>query len=80
MRDRHDFVAPVENALKAHGGRATLVQVCRHVWEHYEGDIRKSGDLFYTWQYEVRHAASLLRKAGIMRDAKTSPRGVWELA
>jgi hypothetical protein len=80
MMNRQDFIVPVQNALKAHGGRATLVQVCRHVWEHHERDIRKSGDLFYTWQYEVRHAASLLGKAGVKRSADASPRGVWELA
>ena len=80
MMNRHDFVLPVQEALKAHGGRATLVQVCKHVWQHHESDIRKNGDLFFTWQYEVRHAASLLRKSGVMRSKDLSPRGIWELA
>ena len=80
MKSRQDFVRPVENALRAHGGRATLLDVCKHVWAHHEHDICKTPDGFYKWQYEVRHAASLLRKAGVMKGAKTSPSGVWELA
>ena len=79
MMNRQDFLIPVQNALKDQGGKATLVQVCKHVWKHHETDIVRSGDLFYTWQYEVRHAASILSKAGVMKDAKVSPKGIWEL-
>jgi hypothetical protein len=59
---------------------APLLEVCKYVWEHHEADITKTPNGFYKWQYEVRHAASLLRKAGVMKSAKTSPTGVWELA
>jgi hypothetical protein len=80
MLNRHDLQKPVEEAIRAHGGSASLVQVCKHIWENYEADLQRSGDLLYTWQYEVRHAASLLRKAGLMKAADVSPKGIWELA
>lgn len=79
MRDRNDFVVPVVAALKSHGGSASLLDVCKYIWAHHESDLRK-GDIFYKWQYEVRHAASLLRKSGAMKQKEDSPRGIWELA
>jgi hypothetical protein len=70
----------VFRALTDNGGRATLVEVCREIWKTHENDLRDSGDLFYTWQYDVRWAATELRKTGIMRESHDSPRGVWELS
>ena len=67
----------VIEALNRHGGRATLVEVCRHIWLHHEDELWDSGDLFYTWQYDVRWAASDLRGRGILRQHDESPRGVW---
>jgi hypothetical protein len=67
-------------ALRARGGQATITDICRQIWAHHEADLRDSGDLFYTWQYDVRWAATGLRKSGAMRAASESPRGVWELA
>lgn len=67
-------------ALQARGGSATLVEVCRHVWQYHEDDLWDSGDLFYTWQYDVRWAATELRRRGLLRAEDKSPRGVWELA
>ena len=66
-------------ALQDFGGRATLVDVCRHVWEHHEVDLASAGALFYTWQYDIRWAATQLRTIGKIRAASQSPRGVWEL-
>lgn len=69
----------VIEALNANNGRASLVEVCRYVWENYENELRRSGDLFFTWQYDIRWIANRLRKEGIMREANLSPRGIWEL-
>lgn len=77
---RSDFIKPVEDAIRSHGGSATLVQVCKHIWANYRSEIEKSGDLFYRWQYEVRWAATELRRRGVMKQADASPRGVWQLA
>ena len=37
-----------------------------------------SGDIFYTWQYDIRWVGTELRKLGIMK--KDSKRGIWELS
>lgn len=69
----------IVDALESHDGRATLIQVCRHIWRSHEDDLWESGDLFYTWQYDVRWAATDLRQQGILRGQSESPRGTWEL-
>lgn len=69
----------IQEALRDHGGRASLTDVCWHVWKHHEEDLRSSGDLLVTWQYDIRWAATQLRQAGRLRQAGESPRGVWEL-
>jgi len=61
---RYDLQEWLVNALRAHRGSATIVQVCEHVWANHEQDLRASGDLFYTWQYDIRWAATKLRKKG----------------
>jgi len=32
----------------------TIVEISRAVWDRHEDDLRESGDLFYTWQYDLR--------------------------
>ena len=66
-------------ALRANNGIGTIVEVCKYIWDHYENELRISGDLFFTWQYQVRWAATELRKDGVMRAAHLSPKGFWEL-
>jgi len=66
-------------ALKANRGHASIVDVCKYIWDHYERELGMYGELFYTWQYDVRWAATQLRKEGIMRVAELSPLGIWEL-
>jgi hypothetical protein len=46
----------VLEGLVAHGGRARLIEVAKHIWEHHEADLRAAGDLFYSWQYDIRWA------------------------
>ncbi|MEI9990143.1 MAG: hypothetical protein WDM86_08900 [Rhizomicrobium sp.] len=52
----------VFDAVKALGGEAQVKDVARHIWENHEAELRKSGDLFYTWQYDMRWAAQHLRR------------------
>lgn len=80
MATRHDLPDWLLDALRAQGGRASIVEVCKHIWRNHEDDLRSSGDLFYSWQYDIRWAATFLRKEGLMRDKDVSPRGVWELS
>lgn len=69
----------VRDALEHAGGESNIVGVARYIWEHHESDLRRSGDLFYTWQYDMRWAAERLRKAGAIRQVADSPRGIWQL-
>lgn len=73
---RNDFVGLLPKILVGLGRRATVVQVCKYIWEHYEEEIRNSGDFFYTWQYDVRWAADTLRKRGVIKLGRNR---AWEL-
>jgi hypothetical protein len=69
----------IQAALRSLGGSATIVDVSKEIWKEHESDLRSSGDLFYTWQYDMRWAALVLRKNNTIKDAASSPQGVWEL-
>jgi hypothetical protein len=66
-------------ALNANSGRGSIVDLCRHVWEQHEEELRQSGDLFFTWQYDIRWVATQLRKGRVIRSAESSKAGIWEL-
>jgi hypothetical protein len=79
MATKQDLQDWVAEALSALGGSATLVDVAKKIWVVNEPELRLSGDLFYTWQYDMRWAANILRKKGVMKPVELSPSGVWEL-
>jgi hypothetical protein len=76
---KHDLADWLYQALIDCGGEGTIVEVSKHIWAHHEGDLRASGDLFYTWQYDVRWAANELRRDNKIKPVDISPRGIWEL-
>ena len=80
LATRHDLQEWLVDALKAHNGAATIVEVCRYVWKHHEQELRSAGDLFYTWQYDIRWAATKLRKKGIVGPPSATPVGTWTLS
>ena len=80
MATKVDVQDWILEALGSAGGSAPLVDVCKRIWSSHEGDLRASGDLFYTWQYNTRSAAHQLRRGGLIRQVASSPKGVWELA
>lgn len=80
MATKHDLQDWVRDALRANGGHARLVEVAKFIWAKHESDLKASGDLLYTWQYDMRWAANVLRTNGIMKPVSSSPTGVWELA
>lgn len=70
------------------GGRAKIIDIFKKFWRDYYDELSKSGDLFYTWNYDIRWAATKLRKAGRMKQAKEqentyghdiSSKGTWEI-
>lgn len=79
MATKADVRDWVEEELRALGGHSRIVPISRAIWSKHEAEIVASGDLFYTWQYDMRWGAHSLRKGGKMISAQISPRGVWEL-
>jgi hypothetical protein len=74
---RKDLQELVIRAIKDSGGEAKIVDIAKHIWDHHEGSLRSSGNLFYTWQYDMRWAGLILRKAGKISDGVE--RGTWAL-
>jgi hypothetical protein len=70
----------VVEALNELGGRGTILDISKHVWETHEDDIRAAGDLVNEWQYELRWSGDLLRKSGLIRSSRSNNKGIWELA
>jgi hypothetical protein len=77
--DRQALQVWLLNALNALGGAGAIAQICEEVWTVHEVELRSSGTLFYTWQYDIRWLATKLRQRGVLKPANSSPRGVWEL-
>jgi len=80
MATRSDLKKWLIEALEAQGGQARIIDVCKYVWDKHEIDLRRSGDLFYSWQYDIRWAATQLRKEKIMLAENMLPKGLWKLA
>jgi hypothetical protein len=80
MADRSDLQEWVIRALRDLGAAARIVEICRNIWEHHEDELRRSGDLFFTWQYEMRWAGQQLRDKGVLRSVHGSKSQRWELA
>jgi hypothetical protein len=77
---KEDLETWVHAALRAYGGSAKLLEVSKHIWRHHQAELSESGDLFFTWQYDMRWAANRLRSKGTMKVVSASPKGVWELS
>ena len=80
MAKKSDLDSWVRRALYQKGGRGTVVAVAEQISGTHEAELRESGDLFYTWQYDMRWAANRLRRRGIMKSVTQSRSGIWELA
>ena len=57
----------------------TIIEISKLIWKQYKLNLLVSGDLFYTWQYDFRWAATELRKRGVMKSNQESKKGFWEL-
>lgn len=79
MATKHNLTDWVADALALIGGGGTIVRVAEEIWLAHEHDLRLSGGLFFTWQYDMRWAANELRRTGRMKPTTLSPAGVWEL-
>jgi hypothetical protein len=79
VKKRDVFKIWVVEALRRAGGRGTQLSVAKHIWMSHEQELRDMDDVFFTWQCDFRWAATSLRKAGTLRGAVDSPRGIREL-
>ena len=79
MTKREELQDWVIAALRDFGGSASIVQVAQHIWAHHENELRASGELFFTWQYDMRWACTRLRDRNIVQAALVSKRGEWRL-
>lgn len=79
MTSYNTFEIWVEEALRHHGGKGTILQVAKYIWTTYERELRKDEDTFYKWQYKMRWAAKILRDKKIILPVKDSPKGIWVL-
>jgi len=70
----------VVEALRELGGSGSVLQVSEVVWRRHELDLRASGALFYTWQYDIRWAAQKLRDSGVLKAMDEGRAGPWRLA
>ena len=68
---RHDLEEMVLEALKALGGRGRIVEIAREIWIRNEAELRVSGDLFFTWQYDIRWAKKRLRDRNLLKVVKS---------
>lgn len=80
MATRNDMKVWVLDALESLGGKAKPSDVAKYIWKNYESDLRCSGNLMYTWQYDVRWAAQSLRNIGKLKPVHGRRDLPWELA
>jgi hypothetical protein len=80
MADKVDLKIWILDALAELGGSGSVVEVSEVVWRRHESDLRGSGQLFYTWQYDIRWAAKVLRDDGRLKSVAGSRTAPWELA
>ena len=80
MALRERLMQWVVEALQAHDGSASILQVHKYIWDHHESELRGSGDAFFTWQYDVRWAANKLRDDSVLQPKPKGDRGPWRLA
>ncbi|MGK8642200.1 hypothetical protein ACRS7F_22250 [Brucella anthropi] len=78
MATKGDLVGWVEEALRSAGGTASILYVAQYIWNNHKKQL-EANDLFYTWQYDMRWAATELRKRGVMVRAEDDRRGKWTL-
>nr|WP_196108280.1 MULTISPECIES: hypothetical protein [unclassified Ochrobactrum] len=78
MATKGDLVDWVQEALKSAGGTASILYVAQYIWNNHKKQLEEN-DLFFTWQYDMRWAATELRKRGVLVRAEDDRRGKWSL-
>jgi hypothetical protein len=48
----------VEALEESNNRAAHHVDVAKYIWANHQAELEASGDLFFTWQYDLRWAAT----------------------
>jgi hypothetical protein len=80
MYSKFDLERWLLEALEKLGGSAYHVRIAELIWAEHESDLRVSGDLLFTWQYDLRWAAQRLRGSGELSPMEGRQDGIWSLA
>lgn len=76
---RDDLPDLLYRSLDELGGEATAIEAAAYFWSRHDRELRQSGNLFYTWRYDLKTAAEKLRRERRMVEASYTPEGVWAL-
>lgn len=79
MATRNDFEDWIIEALHYFNGSGWPKDVAKYIWDHYEDELRQSGSLLYTWQYDIRWAVKKLRNKGVLKPVYGRRDLPWEL-
>jgi len=66
MANKRTLELWIVDALRDLGGSGSVTDVAKKIWEGHEDELRASGDLFFTWQYDMRWAAQRMRNSGTL--------------
>jgi len=86
--EKKDLPDLLYNTIKSLKGRSSMMAIFREFWRTHASKLKDEDELFYTWNYDIRWAATQLRKEGRMKPAcsqenphglETSPKGIWEI-
>jgi len=86
--NRNNLPDILHRIIKDLGGSATMMDIFKKFWVLHGKDLNEKDDIFYTWNYDIRWAATELRKQGRMKPARSrenmhganaSPTGIWEI-
>ena len=76
---KQDMALLVSDALESRGGEGTIVEVATLIWENYKDELEASGEIFYTWQYDMRWARHRLSEKGKLITKSRGRESVWVL-
>lgn len=77
---RSDLKDAVPEGVRSYRGKASIRQVAKYIWDNHARDLQGSPAILYTWQYDMRWAATKLRHEGVFKPADKCEKGIWELA
>lgn len=75
---RENLIKYILEALNELNGSARIWEICKHVWSnHLQQELTPADKEYYTWQYDIRWAAQVLRDDNVIT---SEPRGYWSLS